>query len=178
MQRLPSFLQFAIDNGAKMCYTMPWWGRSARNCIPRCNSVGRVPALGAGCRTFESCHFDHKSPKPLMQSVSDFYFFLTEKPCKSTSSGNRGFKSTSLLPELFCFPGEIIHFYDSPMPLARNNFCKIPYLRFRFQCTQRINSLHRCFYLPHRKYGTAHPPLSFNIYCKEPHFQTWLRKER
>ena len=49
----------------------------------------------------------HKSPKPLIQSVSDFYFFLTEKPCKSTSSGNRGFKLSLLLPELFCVSGEI-----------------------------------------------------------------------
>ena len=64
----------------------------------------------------------HKSPKPLIQSVSDFYFFLTEKPCKSKSSGNRGFKLSLLLPELFCFPGKIIYFYDFQMnPLPRNN---------------------------------------------------------
>ena len=45
----------------------------------------------------------HKSPKPLIQMVSDFYFFLTEKPSKTKSSGNRGFKLSLLLPELFVF---------------------------------------------------------------------------
>ena len=64
----------------------------------------------------------HKSPKPLIQSVSDFYFFLTEKPCKTKSSGNRGFKVSLLLPELFCFPEKIIYFYVFQMnPLPRNN---------------------------------------------------------
>ena len=51
-------------------------------------------------------HPHHKSPKPLIQMVSDFYFFLTEMPSKTKSSGNRGFKTNLLLPELFCFPGK------------------------------------------------------------------------
>ena len=27
--------------------------------ISRCSAVGSAPALGAGCRRFESCHLDH-----------------------------------------------------------------------------------------------------------------------
>ena len=29
--------------------------------ITRCGAVGSAPALGAGCRRFESCHLDQKS---------------------------------------------------------------------------------------------------------------------
>ena len=32
-----------------------------KNSISRCRPVGRAPALGAGCRRFESCHLDQKS---------------------------------------------------------------------------------------------------------------------
>ena len=65
---------------------------------------------------------DHKSPKPLIQMVSDFYFFLTEKPSKTKSSGNRGFKTNLLLPELFCFLGKTWFFPVFLMnPLRWNN---------------------------------------------------------
>ena len=51
-----------------------------------------------------------------------FIFFLTEKPCKTESSGNRGFKWSLLLPELFCFSGKFIYYYDFQMnPLTRKS---------------------------------------------------------
>ena len=34
-----------------------------KNSITGCSAVGSAPALGAGCRRFESCHSDHLSPE-------------------------------------------------------------------------------------------------------------------
>lgn len=78
------------------------------NVLKRAEKIKKITEmpLGAGCRKFESCHSDHKSPKPLIQSVSDFYFFLLKRPWKTKGSGNRGFKLTSLLPEFFVFRGK------------------------------------------------------------------------
>ena len=38
--------------------------------ISRCSAGGSAPALGAGCRRFESCHLDHNRTPILIQSVS------------------------------------------------------------------------------------------------------------
>lgn len=40
--------------------------------ISRCGAGGSAPALGAGCRRFESCHLDHNPFKPHCYAV---YFF-------------------------------------------------------------------------------------------------------
>ena len=40
--------------------------------ISRCSAGGSAPALGAGCRRFESCHLDHSLYKPHCCAV---YFF-------------------------------------------------------------------------------------------------------
>ena len=40
--------------------------------ISRCSAGGSAPALGAGCRRFESCHLDHNPFKPHCYAV---YFF-------------------------------------------------------------------------------------------------------
>ena len=37
--------------------------RPPHNFISGCSAVGSAPALGAGCRRFESCHSDHLSSK-------------------------------------------------------------------------------------------------------------------
>ena len=41
--------------------------------ISRCRPVGRAPALGAGCRRFESCHLDQYSLR-LIQNESTLIF--------------------------------------------------------------------------------------------------------
>ena len=38
--------------------------------ISRCSAGGSAPALGAGCRRFESCHLDHNRTPILIQCVS------------------------------------------------------------------------------------------------------------
>ena len=38
--------------------------------ISRCSAGGSAPALGAGCRRFESCHLDHNRTPILIQYVS------------------------------------------------------------------------------------------------------------
>ena len=43
-------------------------GRSAKS-ISGCSAVGSAPALGAGCRRFESCHSDQILEKPPFQAV-------------------------------------------------------------------------------------------------------------
>ena len=43
-----------------------------QNRIPGCSAVGSAPALGAGCRRFESCHLDHNPFKLHRYAV---YFF-------------------------------------------------------------------------------------------------------
>ena len=96
------------------------------SCIIRtesgCSAAGSAPALGAGCRKFESCHSDHKSPKPLIQSVSDFSFFSIEKALENKGFWQQGVQIDLLAARIFCFPGKIIYFYDFQMnPLVRNN---------------------------------------------------------
>ena len=44
--------------------------------ISGCSAVGSAPALGAGCRRFESCHSDHIRPIILIHKVSEWSVFL------------------------------------------------------------------------------------------------------
>ena len=49
----------------KNFYSKVWENTTSRikNSITGCSAVGSAPALGAGCRRFESCHSDHLSWK-------------------------------------------------------------------------------------------------------------------
>ena len=97
----------SVDNG-----TRKWRNRQTRTFEGRVDHSVRVQVPSSApqkCETVDTIGFA-------------LLFFLTEKPCKTKSSGNRGLKTTSLLPELFCFPGKFIYFYDFQMnPLPRNN---------------------------------------------------------
>ena len=50
---------------AKLVSRLVWENTTSRikNSITGCSAVGSAPALGAGCRRFESCHSDHLSWK-------------------------------------------------------------------------------------------------------------------
>ena len=52
---------------AKLVSRLVWENTTSRinklNNITGCSAVGSAPALGAGCRRFESCHSDHLSQK-------------------------------------------------------------------------------------------------------------------
>ena len=50
---------------AKLVSRLVWENTTSRikNSITGCSAVGSAPALGAGCRRFESCHSDHLSQK-------------------------------------------------------------------------------------------------------------------
>ena len=50
---------------AKLVSRLVWENTPSRikNSITGCSAVGSAPALGAGCRRFESCHSDHLSQK-------------------------------------------------------------------------------------------------------------------
>ena len=50
---------------AKLVSRLVWENTTSRikNSITGCSAVGSAPALGAGCRRFESCHSDHLSSK-------------------------------------------------------------------------------------------------------------------
>ena len=49
---------------------------SRKNFISGCCAVGSAPALGAGGRTFESCHPDHRDGKLLILSGFPSLFVL------------------------------------------------------------------------------------------------------
>ena len=50
---------------AKLVSRLVWENTTSRikNSITGCSAVGSAPALGAGCRRFESCHSDHLPSK-------------------------------------------------------------------------------------------------------------------
>ena len=50
---------------AKLVSRLVWENTTSRikKSITGCSAVGSAPALGAGCRRFESCHSDHLSQK-------------------------------------------------------------------------------------------------------------------
>ena len=50
---------------AQLVARVVWENTTSRikNSITGCSAVGSAPALGAGCRRFESCHSDHLSWK-------------------------------------------------------------------------------------------------------------------
>ena len=54
-----------IGGYTKLVSRLVWENTPSRikNSITGCSAVGSAPALGAGCRRFESCHSDHLSQK-------------------------------------------------------------------------------------------------------------------
>ena len=70
-QKAPFFLKCVQTHAAALKSTYPgvaqlvarllWENTTSRikNSITGCSAVGSAPALGAGCRRFESCHSDH-----------------------------------------------------------------------------------------------------------------------
>ena len=57
---------FGHRNRKRACFGT---SRSFNNSIPRCSAVGSAPALGAGCREFESRHLDQKTEMAFAISV-------------------------------------------------------------------------------------------------------------
>ena len=47
--------------------------KEIKNRISRCSADGSAPALGAGCRRFESCHLDHRR-RGLCIVRDDFFY--------------------------------------------------------------------------------------------------------
>ena len=70
---------------AQLVARLIWVNTTSRieNSITGCSAVGSAPALGAGCRRFESCHSDHLSQKNRLKrrffcvKSSFFQFHLT-----------------------------------------------------------------------------------------------------
>ena len=77
--------------------------RPPHNFISGCSAVGSAPALGAGCRRFESCHSDHLSWKNRLNrrffcvfssifavlAIAVFRWFQGQKSGGSTSKDSR-----------------------------------------------------------------------------------------
>ena len=98
--------------------------RQSRDAIinPGVAKFGIALEWGSRGLEFESRHSDHKSPKPLIQSVSDFYFVPIEKTLENKGFWQQGVQIKPLAARAFCVPGKIIYFYDFQMnPLVGNN---------------------------------------------------------
>ena len=84
MRRAPNEqCDYVFEVSAADCYIEIHRTDKVKNQIYRgCSAVGSAPALGAGCRGFESLHsdqnFDRKRKK--ISAFGHFYIFLIEKP--------------------------------------------------------------------------------------------------
>ena len=78
---------------AKLVSRLVWENTTSRikNSITGCSAVGSAPALGAGCRRFESCHSDHLSQKNRLKRrffcVKSLFFSFTRP---HSNCGQRG----------------------------------------------------------------------------------------
>ena len=84
MRRAPSEqCDYVFEGSAADCYAVFRKNNKVKKSnISGCSAVGSAPALGAGCRGFESLHsdqnFDRK--RKIISAFGHFYIFLIEKP--------------------------------------------------------------------------------------------------
>ena len=84
MRRAPNEqCDYVFEVSAADCYAVFRKNNKVKKSnITGCSAVGSAPALGAGCRGFESLHsdqnFDRKRKK--ISAFGHFYIFLIEKP--------------------------------------------------------------------------------------------------
>ena len=84
MRRAPSEqCDYVFEGSAADCYAVFRKNNKVKKSnISGCSAVGSAPALGAGCRGFESLHSDQNFDRKqsLFSTFGHFYIFLIEKP--------------------------------------------------------------------------------------------------
>ena len=74
--------RYVSDNAQLMA---EWdWEKNDKLNISGCSAVGSAPALGAGCRRFESCHSDQKFQGLYVLGIFTYYLLPLHSSLKKS----------------------------------------------------------------------------------------------